>query len=157
MEALVALHEEVAGEGRWIAAELPIDRELLRERVRASIDAERAVRLVAVVGGDIVGQVTVEVTPYNLAYLSMWVAAGWRRRGIGTALVEAALAWARRAGAHKVVLEVWPHNGAALALYRKFGFVEEGLLRRHYPRRSGELWDVVVMGLVFDEPRHPRA
>jgi hypothetical protein len=28
--------------------------------------------------------------------------------------------------------------------------VEEGRLRRHYRRRNGELWDAVVMGLVFD-------
>ncbi|MDQ3574430.1 MAG: hypothetical protein M3404_05830, partial [Actinomycetota bacterium] len=53
--------------------------------------------------------------------------------------------------AHKVALQVWPHNHGALALYRKFGFVQEGLLRRHYPRRNGELWDAVVMGLVLNE------
>jgi hypothetical protein len=31
--------------------------------------------------------------------------------------------------------------------------VEEGRLRRHYPRRNGELWDAIVMGLVLDEER----
>jgi len=30
---------------------------------------------------------------------------------------------------------------------RWFGFQREGLLRRHYRRRNGELWDTVVMGL----------
>src|SRR5438132_10638636 len=31
-----------------------------------------------------------------------------------------------------------------------FGFEEEGLLRRQYRRRNGELWDALVMGLLLD-------
>jgi putative acetyltransferase len=50
-----------------------------------------------------------------------------------------------------VTLELWPHNRAARRLYERAGFVEEGRRRRHYRRRSGELWDSVVMGLVLDE------
>ena len=41
---------------------------------------------------------------------------------------------------------MWPHNHAAIGLYEKFGFAREGLLRRHYRRRNGELWDAIVMG-----------
>jgi RimJ/RimL family protein N-acetyltransferase len=64
--------------------------------------------------------------------------------------MAAGIAWSRESGAHKVTLTVWPHNRSAIALYRKFGFVEEGLFRRHYRRRNGELWDAVAMGLVLD-------
>jgi RimJ/RimL family protein N-acetyltransferase len=80
----------------------------------------------------------------------MLVAAGWRGRGVGSALLRAGIDWARRAGAHKVALQVWPHNQAAVALYEKFGFQREGRLRRHYRRRSGELWDAIVMGLPLE-------
>src|SRR5439155_279731 len=73
-----------------------------------------------------------------------------RGQGIGSALMAAAIEWARTAGAHKLSLQVWPHNEAARALYRKFGFEEEGLLRRQYRRRNGELWDAIVMGLLLD-------
>ena len=52
-------------------------------------------------------------------------------------------------GAHKVALEVWPHNHAALRLYQRAGFETEGRLRRHYRRRNGELWDTIVMGLAL--------
>ncbi|MEP9394480.1 MULTISPECIES: GNAT family N-acetyltransferase [Gordonia] len=38
----------------------------------------------------------------------------------------------------------------AIALYEKFGCVAEGRLYRHYRRRSGELWDAIVMGLILD-------
>ena len=74
-----------------------------------------------------------------------------RGRGVGSALIDAAITWARAQGAHKMTLEVWRHNAAARALYGKFGFRDEGLLRRHYRRRNGELWDAVVMGLVLDK------
>lgn len=154
LDALVDLLEAVAAEGRWIGAEAPVDREMAREWMRVGLAGhETARRFVAEAAGDVVGQVKTDVAPYGVADLSMWVAEEWRRRGVGTALVRTAVDWAGRMGAHKIALQVWPHNHAALALYRKFGFVEEGLLRRHYPRRSGELWDVVVMGLVLDHAR----
>lgn len=90
---------------------------------------------------------------YGVADLGMLVADGWRGRGVGSALLVAGIDWARQAGAHKVALQVWPHNQAAIALYEKFGFGREGLLRRHYRRRNGELWDAVVMGLLLDPDR----
>ncbi len=81
----------------------------------------------------------------------MGVADGWRGRGIGSLLMEQAVAWSRDQGAHKISLEVWPHNTGARALYEKFGFVAEGRLRRHWRRANGELWDSIPMGLVLDE------
>jgi ribosomal protein S18 acetylase RimI-like enzyme len=90
------------------------------------------------------------LAPYGVADLGMLVAAGWRGRGVGSALLAEGIERARAAGAHKIALQVWPHNRAALALYERFGFRREGLLRRHYRRRSGELWDAVVMGLPLD-------
>jgi phosphatidylserine/phosphatidylglycerophosphate/cardiolipin synthase-like enzyme len=53
--------------------------------------------------------------------------------------------------AHKVVLQVWPHNRRAIRLYASRGFVIEGRLVRHYRRRrTNELWDSVIMSLVLD-------
>jgi RimJ/RimL family protein N-acetyltransferase len=56
---------------------------------------------------------------------------------------------ARSRGLHKLALSVFPHNEAAIALYRKFGFVEEGRRRRHVRRANGELWDLIEMGLLL--------
>jgi RimJ/RimL family protein N-acetyltransferase len=44
---------------------------------------------------------------------------------------------------------VFPHNHAAIALYRRFGFVEEGRRVKHYRRGNGELWDSIVMRLIL--------
>lgn len=85
------------------------------------------------------------------ADLGMQVAAEYRARGVGTALLRATIEWARAKNAHKVTLQVWPHNEQARRLYEPFGFLEEGRLRRHYRRRTGELWDAIIMGLVLDD------
>ncbi len=105
--------------------------------------------VVAEVDGRIVGQLG--VSGEGRMEIGMWVAPEWRGKGVGTALMNAALDYARTHGAYKISLEVWPHNAAAIALYEKFGFEREGYLRKHWRRRNGELWDSVVMGLVLDE------
>ena len=151
LEAAVDLFETVAEEGRWIGLEAPIDRQERLGRFQEALADDRRVLFTAVAGGEVVGLVWVWLAPYQVADLGMLVAAGWRRRGVGRALLDTGIEWARQAGAHKVGLQVWPHNDAALALYRTSGFVEEGRLVRHYRRRNGELWDAVVMGLVLDE------
>jgi RimJ/RimL family protein N-acetyltransferase len=82
----------------------------------------------------------------GLYELGMWIGSEHRGRGAGSALVEACIKWAEQQGAHKISLQVWPHNEPARALYRKYGFEEEGYLKRHWRRKSGEIWDSVVMG-----------
>ena len=52
-------------------------------------------------------------------------------------------------GLHKLSLEVFAHNTAAIGLYGKSGFVEEGRRVKQYRRASGELWDAIVMGLLL--------
>lgn len=140
------LYAEVAAEGRWIAGEAPVNKLERRARFETSIRRTDAEIFVADDGGRVVGELGIEVAGYGVAEFGMMVATDGRGRGIGSALLQAAIDWARQHGAHKVALQVWPHNEAAIALYRKFGFEEEGRLRRHYPRQNGELWDAIVMG-----------
>ncbi|WP_267234750.1 GNAT family N-acetyltransferase [Phyllobacterium sp. 0TCS1.6C] len=58
-----------------------------------------------------------------------------RRRGVGTRLVRAALDWAAQRGARKAWLQVELSNGAAIALYHRFGF--QDIYRYHYMRMAG--------------------
>jgi putative acetyltransferase len=150
VDRLLELVMAVAGEGRWISVEAPVDVAQRRRRMVEELEGEQTVMLVAEAGGGLVGQLDLRLARYGVADLGMLVAAGWRRRGVGSALMAEAIDRARKAGAHKIALQVWPHNAAALALYERFGFRREGYLTRHYRRRSGELWDAVVMGLPLD-------
>jgi RimJ/RimL family protein N-acetyltransferase len=150
-EGVLRLFEAVASERRHILSEPPIDRERRAKQFSETIGSDDAQVFVAEADGEVVGELTVfRGTSSSPATIGMGVAADWRGQGVGTALMEACVEWARKAGVHKLSLEVFPWNEPAIALYRKFGFVEEGRLRQHYRRQSGELWDVLVMGLVLD-------
>jgi ribosomal protein S18 acetylase RimI-like enzyme len=142
------LRVSVAGEGIWIGAELPVARD--EDAFVSRLSREDAASFVAEDDGVIVGAIGIELWA-GIASFGMYVAATHRGRGVGRALLDAAVGWAADAGAHKVTLEVWPHNGPAIALYRSAGFVVEGRKVRHYRRRNGELWDALLMSKVLDD------
>jgi RimJ/RimL family protein N-acetyltransferase len=152
LDVLMVQREAVASEGRWIGAEVPLDVERDRNTFTESI--ERGTLFVAELdrgdGPEIVGMIGLHPAPYGVVDLGMQVQDGLRGQGIGSALLERGIAWAREHDAHKMALQHWPHNERARALYEKYGFEQEGYLRRHYPRKNGELWDAVVMGLLLD-------
>jgi RimJ/RimL family protein N-acetyltransferase len=146
----VRLLGEVAAEGRWILTEPPLDEARLSSRVAHSIGSETGTSFVAEADGAIVGDLGMHSATPESIWLGMGVARDWRGRGVGSALVAAAVDWARSHGFRELQLEVFPHNQAAIALYHKFGFVETERLRRRYRRRNGELWDAIVMSLPLD-------
>ena len=151
VEAVIDHLAEVAEERRWIASEPPIPRERWREQTLKAFDDPNCLVLAAVDCDDcIIGELSAFGRESRPADIGMSVARDWRGRGVGTALMQACVEWARGRGVHKLSLQVWPHNEAALRLYEKFGFEREGLLRRHYRRQSGEDWDAVVMGLLLE-------
>lgn len=53
-----------------------------------------------------------------------------RGRGLGTRLLGAIDDWARRDGVSRLELTVMVHNAAAIGLYRKCGYVQEGVRHR---------------------------
>ncbi|MBQ5948341.1 GNAT family N-acetyltransferase [Massilia sp. ST3] len=65
--------------------------------------------------------------PGGVAYVSnVSVAPGHARRGIAGRLLHEALDVALRSGMREAALEVGTDNAAAVALYRKHGFAEDG-------------------------------
>jgi [ribosomal protein S18]-alanine N-acetyltransferase len=143
--AMAEIFAAVAEERDGIATEPPVD---VDERT-ALFARTAAGSVVAVAGDQIIGLIHVEASGYGFGEFGMLVGRGWRGRGVGVALVQAAIDWARGQGLHKLCLEVFAHNTAAIALYRKCGFVEEGRRVRQYRRASGELWDSIMMGLLL--------
>ena len=122
-----------------------------RRYIRSLRRYPHAAVFVAEAPGGIIGRLSVGRDPHpashHVADLGLMVAASQRRRGIGRALLQRAVDWARASGVTKLELHVFPDNEPALALYEAFGFVREGYRRRHY-RRDGEYVDAVLM--AFD-------
>lgn len=159
--ALIALAAAVGREpGEWL---------LTNETWRSVVDERRYLRavrrqadaavLVAVDDGVVVGRLSVARDPHpsssHVADLGLMVAASHRRRGIGNALLEAAVGWARRVGVAKLELHVFPWNEPAIRLYEQFGFEREGIRRGHYVR-DGRKVDALLMAYHLpSEPGSP--
>jgi RimJ/RimL family protein N-acetyltransferase len=151
--ALVALRDAVAAEGIWVAAE-PGERTVLEESLAlAGLLAHGGLGLVAEVEGGVAGQLTVHRRQGRYeghrGDLSITVARDLREQGLGRALVETAIDWARAVRLGKLTLGVFPENTRAIALYRSVGFVEEGTLRRHI-RVGADERNLLLMGLLLD-------
>ena len=76
--------------------------------------------------------------------LNISVARAAQGRGLGNRLLEYLLSSARKEGVRQFFLEVRPSNIAALALYRRAGFVEIGRRKGYYPSPEGRE-DAIVM------------
>ena len=79
--------------------------------------------------------------------LGVGVLSEHRGKGVGSALVRAAIVMAKAAGLTRIELTVREHNERAITLYERLGFVREGL-KRNAVRIDGHYEDLVCMGLV---------
>ncbi|HEX4304579.1 MAG TPA: GNAT family protein [Solirubrobacterales bacterium] len=145
----------VVDERRWVAVQPPVTEAELTEGLRARLAEGRLMFALededAEGGPVLVGNIDLHPTRVDGVWaFGMWVLPGLRGKGGGRMLLEAAIA-ARPARVHKIELEVWPHNEAAIALYERFGFGREGLRRDHYRRRDGRLHSSVIMARLFPE------
>mgnify|MGYP000261650191 CR=1 FL=1 len=150
LTALYSLPKVIAGtlqtphpsEARW------------RSRLAESAESRRV--LVALVDGKIVGNLGLHMEPNvrrrHVGGLGMAVDDAFHGRGIGSALMDAALDladnWINLA---RLELTVFCDNAPAIALYEKFGFVREGVLK-HYAFREGAYEDVITMAR-FNTPQ----
>lgn len=137
----------IAKERRYLAMlEAPSfshTRRLVLDSLRAG-----AVHVVAVAADEVVGWCDLRPksapTLRHSAVLGMGIVAAYRRQGIGTRMLAATLelAWAR--GIRRAELNVRSDNAPAIALYRRFGFVEEGICR-NYLCIDGVDYDALLM------------
>ena len=88
--------------------------------------------------GKVVGFVLCRSSGEEGEILSLAVAPGVRRHGLGGALLEAAMAHATERDIEALFLEVAEDNLAARRLYEKFGFATVGRRRQYYRRRQSK-------------------
>lgn len=81
--------------------------------------------------------------------LGLGVIKRYRGRGVGPALMQAAIEQARKAGLTRIELTVREENAKAIALYERFGFVREGL-KRNAVRVEGRYGNLISMARVFE-------
>jgi ribosomal protein S18 acetylase RimI-like enzyme len=82
-------------------------------------------------------------------HFGMGVRHDYRGMGIGTRLLRAALDKARANALERIDLEVYASNHRAIELYKKAGFVVEGIKKRGR-KLDGVYEDIVFMALLFE-------
>ena len=149
-EAFARVLARVAEEG-LLATEAPVDLETWTAKARKTIEGPEPDSLwILEDEGRIVGAAGVHSTAVaGVLSLGMMVLPEFRGRGGGRALLASALEHVRASGAHKLELQVWPENVAAIELYKSAGFEVEGLRRSHYRRRDGSLKSALLMAQLL--------
>ena len=131
--------------------EFPETDEQERKWIQDHLDHPGQIVLLAKNAGTIIGNVSFENGPCRRSahqgILGIAVVKDWRGKGIGTMLMASLLEWATANPLiEKVYLEVFTTNTGAIRLYRKLGFVEEGLRLKDIKFGPGRYVDTLAMG-----------
>jgi len=108
--------------------------------------------LVASVSEEVVGSLGLHIQKpircRHIGRLGMTVRSDWQRKGVGTALINAAIDMADNwLNLKRLELDVWTDNKAAIALYKKAGFAIEGT-HRCRAFRDGQYIDAYSMARI---------
>ena len=109
--------------------------------------------LVADDGGEVAGWASLSRWSDKDGYdgiveLSVFVAEGHRRKGLGRELMKEVLALGEKAGHHTVASRITVENRVSIALHREFGFYDVGV-QKGAGYKFGERHDVLIMQLDY--------
>ncbi|HOB20719.1 MAG TPA: GNAT family N-acetyltransferase [Candidatus Atribacteria bacterium] len=129
--------EAVSREGIYLINEHAPRTVIEQENIIRYLDTSRNIIVVAVLDNRIVGGMAIFVggmSPKCQAFcnLGIHLVKSARGRGIGSYLLAYGIEWAASKGYHKICLSVFSTNINAIRLYKKYGFVEEGIRREQY-------------------------
>ena len=151
-EKIHELLDEVGAENIYIMAE-PGERTVcqIEELIRNQVN-NRTLLLVADRHGEIIGVVGLTGGIFrktsHVLEMGMAIRREFRGSGLGSTLLREAVGWARKKGFCRVELGVLTTNGQAIALYKKFGFQEEGQRKQRY-RVEGKYVDELLMSKIL--------
>jgi ribosomal protein S18 acetylase RimI-like enzyme len=150
--SITALLRQAAATGFATASADEID----EADVVRDLEEGLGLRIVAERQGEVVGYLKVEVgenvSLARTGRLQFVVRRDLQGKGIGAELLRSAAGWAEAGAVDRLEVFVRAGNERALALYRRFGFVEEGRLRQRFRAPDGGLLDDLVLGRVFERP-----
>ena len=145
-----AYHQILGGpKAVWGTLQLPFP-SIERWRKVLAEPAEGTFDLVACVDSEVVGQLYLGTFPNkprrrHAGQIGMAVRDDWQGKGVGSALMQAAVDLADRwLNLSRLELEVYTDNEPAVRLYKKFGFTIEGTMVR-YGYRDGQFVDAYAM------------
>ena len=137
---LSRLHNESFENSGWTA-----------EQIEGSLLLPTTHGYIASIDGDDIGFILCQITPDESEILTFCLQPTYRRRGIGTALLNQQIMMVKKAGGNTLLLEVAADNLAACNLYEKAGFTVFGKRPAYYPRGNGWV-DALLYRLDVNTP-----
>lgn len=112
----------------------------------SALQQQETIYLVDEIEGKIRGYLGIWCMAEDGDLCNMAVAEQARRGGVATDLLEKGMAYCRKQGVHRVVLEVRESNLPAKTLYQKMGFISIGVRKQYY---SDPQEDAVIMECIL--------
>ncbi|MHC4464030.1 MAG: GNAT family N-acetyltransferase [Planctomycetota bacterium] len=153
-QAHIILTEDLYNITTFEEFEMTVEKE--REWIQEHIDHPARIVLVAELAGSIAGGLGFENSSRKRlehhGILHMGVHPQFRDKGVGTALVQSLIDWAKQNPiVEKLCLIVFATNEPAIRLYKKMGFLEEGRRLRHVTIADGEYVDAILMARFVED------
>jgi RimJ/RimL family protein N-acetyltransferase len=117
----------------------------------ARMGKNEKIHIVAAVGDRIVGSADIrrgEKRKHHIGEIGIAILPSHRRQGLGRKLLERLIAEGKRLGLRMVMLHCFENNTVALALYKKLGFVECGVLPEALHYRGQYVGDVTLYKIL---------
>ncbi|WP_407336446.1 GNAT family N-acetyltransferase [Dickeya ananatis] len=132
-----------------------IDESGFEKLIRADTESTRNLFLVVIVNNHLVGfsrceGVNLKRFSHKVEFGVCVLKAFWGY-GVGSNLLKESIDWADKNKIKKITLNVLETNTTAIALYKKFGFEIEGVLRSDKILSDGEYYNTIVMGRLYDK------
>lgn len=103
-----------------------------RQSVESELANENSVYIVAVEGEKVIGYIGMSVVIDEGYIFNVAVNADFRRKGVGTALINELVTYGKKNNLCFITLEVRESNQAAISLYSDFGFIKVGERKNYY-------------------------
>lgn len=131
--------------------EIKLSLEQEKDWIQFFISNKNALLLVAEFNNEIIGNIDLTGSQRKImqhtAVIGMGMLKEWRNTGLGTALLKAAITWAKENPILELLwLQVYTQNTAALNLYLKMGFEENGIIKNFF-KKNNNYFDNLTMSL----------
>lgn len=119
--------------------------------IQSFLEKDNSLLIVAEFEGRIIGNIDISGHHRSMmqhtAVIGMGILSDWRNSGLGTQLMQHGIRWAKENSILELLwLQVYTENQMAIALYKKMGFLENGIIKNFF-NHSTRYYDNLTMSL----------
>ncbi|MFQ5604475.1 MAG: GNAT family N-acetyltransferase [bacterium] len=157
LDLLLSFYRSIPEENRQFLRIDVTNRENVERRF-ANLDHKHVYPILAIDEGKIVGVATMFKAEIgwkrNLGEVRLLIAPDYRRKGLATIFVRELFAHALKSKILKIQAEMVEDQESAIAVFERFGFRKEAVLRKHVTDTHGQRKNLIIMTLDVEDLWH---